>query len=108
VPQNLNQIASGSITAPFSASTVNDSPDGDGIKLESFDNGDDEELLGTVFASVQNSEVTGNDSDDIQLEAESGELVLRNTSCWLSHYLTADFSSYLTAPGVVFFRLHHR
>jgi hypothetical protein len=67
----------GGVVARFSRAIVNGSLDGDGIKLESFDNADDENLVGTVVASFQNSEATGNHSDDIQIEALSGELVIR-------------------------------
>jgi len=70
----------GQIVARFSAATVNGSIDGDGIKLEAFDNEDDEGLVGRIFATIQNADVTGNDSDDIQLEAATGALVLRNTT----------------------------
>lgn len=71
-----DSASEGGIVARFSRSTVNDSIDGDSIKLESFDNAD-EGLVGTVFASFQSSEAIGNDSDDIQIEAASGELVIR-------------------------------
>ncbi|MEM7225917.1 MAG: hypothetical protein AAF495_23265 [Pseudomonadota bacterium] len=69
----------GSIVARFNSVTVKDSIDGDGIKLEVFDNEINENLAGSVFATVQYSQVIGNDSDDIQIEALTGELLLRFT-----------------------------
>jgi hypothetical protein len=72
-----DSASEGGIVARFRNSTVNDSVDGDGIKLESFDTADDEGLVGEVLASVQNCVATGNDSDDIQIEAASGALVVR-------------------------------
>lgn len=78
VTQLQNEAADeGTIIASFRSVDVNDSVDGDGIKLECFDNGSDENLVGTIFAAVQNSTVTGNNSDDIQLEADSGRLFIR-------------------------------
>lgn len=53
------------------------SGDGNGVKLESYDNGKDENPADTVFASTDKSVLAFNDSDDLQVEAAGGEIVVR-------------------------------
>ena len=75
----ITQLGSGNVTALLSAVTVKNSKDGDGVKLESFDNSEDENPVGAVFATVEKSALTLNDSDDIQIESARGELVARSS-----------------------------
>ncbi|MCY4262498.1 MAG: hypothetical protein OXC97_04190, partial [Candidatus Dadabacteria bacterium] len=72
----ITQLGSGNITALLRETVVKDSLDGDGVKLESFDNGKDENPVGAVFVSIDRSSFTFNDSDDLQIEAASGEVMV--------------------------------
>ena len=69
----VTQLGNGNITAK-------NSKYGDGVKLESFDNDESENPVGGVFATIEKSIFAFNDSDDIQIEAARGELVVRASS----------------------------
>ena len=76
----VTQLGNGNITALFRAVTAKNSKYGDGVKLESFDNGESENPVGGVFATVEKSIFASSDGDDIQIEAARGELVIRASS----------------------------
>ncbi len=71
------QLGSGNISALLRCVTVKNSRGGDGVKFESFDNDRNEKPVGAVFAYIERSVITSNDSDDIQIEAAGGELAIR-------------------------------
>ena len=75
----ITRLGSGNVTALLSVVTVKNSKYGDGVKLESFDNSEDKNPVGAVFATVEKSALTFNDGDDIQIKAERGELVVRSS-----------------------------
>ena len=57
--------------------TAKNSKYGDGVKFEIYDNNENENPVGTVFATVEKSTLAFNDGDDMQIEAKEGELVVR-------------------------------
>ena len=71
-------INEGAIIARISNSMNSHSVDDDGIELEIFDNPVDDNVVGKVVLDISDSSLT--DNDDIQIEARTGELVLRNTT----------------------------
>ena len=76
----ITQLGNGNVTALLSAVTAKNSKNGDGVKLESFNNDEDENPVGAVFATIEKSTLTFNDGDDIQIEAARGELVVRSSA----------------------------
>ena len=76
----VTQLGNGNVTALFRGVIAKNSKDGDGIKLESFDNGESENPVGGVFATIEKSIFAFNDSDDIQIEAARGELVVSGSN----------------------------
>ena len=76
----VTQLGDGSITALFRAVTAKNSKYGDGVKLESFDNDKDENPVGAVFATIEESTLAFSDGQDIQIEAARGELIVRSST----------------------------
>lgn len=67
----------GAIHASFAATTAVESPEGDGLLAEVFDNADDETPAGTAVVRLVGTLAVDNDSDDVQLEAASGSLTIQ-------------------------------
>ena len=76
----ITQLGRGNISALLSGVVVKNSVDGDGVKLESFDNTKDENPVGAVFVSIDRSSLVFNDGDDLQVEAARGEVMVSTSN----------------------------
>ena len=95
----VTQMGNGNIAAFFNHVTVRNSEHGDGVKLESFDNSKDENPAGAVFAAIEKSTLTSSDGDDIQIEAEKGELVVHASAVGAKKLSKGVMLTIVPGPG---------
>lgn len=81
------QLQKGNVSALLRNVTVTRSRRGDGLKLESFDSGNDGNATGKIFVTLQNSNILRNGDEDIQLDGAGGELVIHQSSFGTSKLL---------------------
>lgn len=81
------QLQRGNVSALMRNVTVTQSRRGDGVKLESFDSGNDRNVTGKIFVTLQNSNILRNGDEDIRLDGAGGELVIHQSSFGTSKLL---------------------